>query len=231
MRAVDVRLTAARGWFGPFHRGVVESTAIRLRAVHEIRLLNDGTTVMLYEYAGDEAVARRLAAEHFESDQANWQTATIDEARLMYANAKPSPLVAGVLSVLDEWRIAVDWPITFPTDEQLEATLVGDHGEIREALQSVPDDVHVQVNRTGEYRSERDAIMTELTPREREILETAVVLGYYSNPREANYTDLAAALDCSTGTVGEHLRNAETKVMAALFDGHDPDRSRLVEAD
>jgi DNA-directed RNA polymerase specialized sigma24 family protein len=231
MRAVDVRLTAARGWFGPFHRGVVESTAIRLRAVHEIRLLNDGTTVMLYEYAGDEAVARRLAAEHFESDQANWQTATIDEARLMYANAKPSPLVAGVLSVLDEWRIAVDWPITFPTDEQLEATLVGDHEEIREALQSVPDDVQVQVNRTGEYRSERDAILTELTPREREILETAVVLGYYCNPREANYTDLAAALDCSTGTVGEHLRNAETKVMSALFDGHDSDRGRLIEAD
>lgn len=231
MRAIDVRLTAASGWFGPFHRGVVESEAVHLRAVHEIRLLNDGTTVMLYEYDGDEPMARRLAAEYFDSEQGDWQTATIDDAQLMYANAKPSPLIAGVLSVLDEWRIAVDWPITFPTDEQLEATLIGDHEEIRAAIGSVPDDVHVQVDRTGEYQSERDGILTDLTPQEREILETAVALGYYRNPREANYTDLAAALDCSTGTVGEHLRNAETKVMAALFDGHAADRSRLVEAD
>ncbi|WP_425487435.1 helix-turn-helix domain-containing protein [Natronomonas halophila] len=231
MRSVDIHLTTARGWFGPFHRGVVESAAVRLRAVHEIRLLNDGTTVMLYEYAGDEAAARRLAAEYFDSEQANWQTATIDGTQLMYANARPSTLVAGILSVLDEWRIAVDWPITFSTDERLKATLVGDHEAIREALRSVPDDVNVQVNRTGEYRSERDAILTDLTPREREILETAVALGYYRNPRGANYTDLAAALDCSTGTVGEHLRNAETKVMAALFDSHDTDRSRLAEAD
>ncbi|QLD85225.1 helix-turn-helix domain-containing protein [Natronomonas halophila] len=186
---------------------------------------------MLYEYAGDEAAARRLAAEYFDSEQANWQTATIDGTQLMYANARPSTLVAGILSVLDEWRIAVDWPITFSTDERLKATLVGDHEAIREALRSVPDDVNVQVNRTGEYRSERDAILTDLTPREREILETAVALGYYRNPRGANYTDLAAALDCSTGTVGEHLRNAETKVMAALFDSHDTDRSRLAEAD
>lgn len=58
------------------------------------------------------------------------------------------------------------------------------------------------------------------------MLSAAVEAGYYRNPRGAGYEDLAAAVDRSTGTVGEHLRKAEAKLMAALFEDRQPDRPR-----
>jgi len=219
MRAIDVRVTATDDGFGPFHEAVVGTPDVSLRALHEIRLLNDGTTVMLYEYDGDESVAERIADDHFEAVDAEWQTATVDDARLMYANAEPSPLVAGLLALLDEYRVVVDWPITFRRDEVARVGLVGAESEIRAALKRVPDGVRLRVDRSGDYRPAREGLFAGLSPRERETLRTAVDLGYYRNPREANYDDLAAELDCSTGTVGEHLRNAEAAVMAAVFDG------------
>lgn len=230
MEAVEVRVRPDRGWFGPFHREVADSDAIDLTAVHEIRLLNDGTTVLLYEYRGAERAARRLAAEHLDGAGGGWQTGSIGDAQLMYANAEPSPLVAGLLALLAEYRVVVDWPIAFRDDDELGVTLLGDHGEIKTACASVPAGVQVEVARTGEYRTEPEGLLSRLTIREREVLEAAVELGYYRNPREAIYDDIASALGRSTGTVGEHLRNAETKVMQALVDAGRPRRGRPAES-
>ena len=230
VQAVDIRLSAERGWFGPFHRAVTETNEIRLATLHEIRLLDDGTAVMLYEYRGEEAAARRLAGEYLEQGVADWQTGTIGEAKLMYANSEPSPLVAETLALLEEYRVVVDWPIRFRTDEQLRVTLVGDREEIRGAISAVPEPVRLGVSRAGEYRPRADGLLARSTPREREVLETAVDVGYYRNPREASYEDLASILDRSTGTVGEHLRNAEAKLMAALFEDREPARPRPLES-
>lgn len=224
MQAVEIRLSAEQGWFGPFHRAVTETDAVRLTALHEIRLLDDGTGVMLYEYRGEEAAARRLAGEYLEQGVADWQTGTVGDAKLMYANAKPSPLVAGTLSVLAEHRVVIDWPVRFRTDEELRVTLIGDREEIRGVVSAAPEALSLRVSRAGEYRSRSERLLARLTPREREVLEAAVDAGYYRNPREASYGDLAARFDRSTGTIGEHLRNAEAKLMAALLGNREPER-------
>ena len=216
MRAITLRVGAEQGWFGPFHRGVVESPDVALRALHELRLLEDGSTVLLYEYEGDRAAAADLAAEHLGAEGEAWQTGRIDGAEWMFAHAEPSGLVRSLLALLGEFRVAVDWPIRFPADDEAVATLIGAEDELGRALEAVPSEVSVRLERTGEYRSEPDRLTAGLTERERHTLATAVDLGYYRNPREANYEDVAAELDCSTGTVGAHLRNAEAKVMGAL---------------
>ncbi|MUV86558.1 hypothetical protein GJ631_08255 [Natronomonas sp. CBA1123] len=215
MRAVTLRVSSEQGWFGPFHRGVVESPDVSLQALHELRLLDDGSTVLLYEYVGSRAAAEQLAEECIDGDDA-WQTGRIDGNEWMFAHAEPSGLLRSLLGLLGTRRIAVDWPVTFRSDETAEVTLIGDDEELRRSLGDVPESVSVSVERTGEYRSESERLLAELTDRERHTLAVAVELGYYRNPRAANYADIAAALDCSTGTVGTHLRNAESKVMQAL---------------
>lgn len=216
MRATTFRVTAEQGWFGPFHRAVVEACEVTLRALHELRLLDDGSTVLLYEYDGDRAVAAELAEAHLGPDDA-WQTGRIDGAEWMFAHADPSETVQELLATRGEHRIAVDWPIVFPSDETAVVTLVGDDEELRRSLEAAPDALTIGVERTGEYRSESERLVASLTDRERRTLITAVELGYYRNPREVNYEDIAATLDCSTGTVGTHLRNAESKVMEGLL--------------
>lgn len=48
----------------------------------------------------------------------------------------------------------------------------------------------------------------DLTPDQREVLVTALELGYFSVPRDAQITDLAAVLDISTNAVSQRLRRA-----------------------
>lgn len=217
MRAVEVRVTPADGWFGPFHRQVAETRGLGLETLHELRLLADGSVVLLYEFTGDRAAAERLAADHLEGADVDWQLADEDGRHLVYANAEPTDLTAAVLELLDEWRVVVDWPVRLTGERTFRVTLVGDEAEISGLLEAVPDDVRVRVDRTGAFRPDGTRPLSRLTARERETLRAAVELGYYRNPREARYADVAEAVGCSAGTVGHHLRNAETKVMDALL--------------
>lgn len=52
-----------------------------------------------------------------------------------------------------------------------------------------------------------------LTPRQREVLETAQSLGYYETPRDVTLTDVAAALDISKSNCSELLHRAEGHVI------------------
>lgn len=230
MRSITARITAIEGSFGPFHRGVVETEGIDLRALHELRLLNDGSTVMLYEYSGSREKAEALAKEYFGQGDSEWQTGRINDNELMYAHAEPSELVKALLWAIREYRIVVDWPITFHSDAEIEVTLIGDDGQLQRAVSDDIEGVSIRIERTGDYLPELERLASGLTEREYRTLKSAVELGYYQNPREANYRDIAQELDCSTGTVGAHLRNAESKVMqGVIVEGGSPhDRSNSV---
>ena len=55
-----------------------------------------------------------------------------------------------------------------------------------------------------------------ITSRQEEVLETAVDLGYYSEPRQASLKEIADAMGISSATVGEHLRKVEERVFSEL---------------
>lgn len=219
MRAITIHITTSQGGFGAFHRGLMNRKGVSLQALHELRLLNDGSTVMLYEYSGEQETAEELAREYLGQEDVEWQIGRIDDNELMYAHAEPSGTIQTLLWLLGEYRVVVDWPITFPRDEEAKVTLIGDDDQFRQSLSNLPDRTNVRVERKGTYRPELERLASGLTERERRTVLTAVGLGYYQNPRQANYEDIADELDCSTGTVGTHLRNAESKVMQELMTG------------
>ena len=64
-----------------------------------------------------------------------------------------------------------------------------------------------------------EAILADLTDRQREVLRTAHLAGFFNWPRDTTGEELAEMLDVSQPTVNRHLRLAERHVMAALFDG------------
>lgn len=217
MDSATVRLSAATGGFGPFHRAVVVRPELSLVALRELRLLADGTTVMLYEYNGPPEVAEEVAREHLTEAGAEWHAACIDGQEMMFAHTEPSALLEGILEHLDHHPVVVDWPIRFATDGTAIVTLIGQSGVIREAMSMGIDEIDVRIDRFGEYTPDVTGRAPDLTDRELRALRTAVELGHYENPRGATYADLAAELGCSTGTVGHHLRNAEAKVMQHMF--------------
>jgi predicted DNA binding protein len=61
-------------------------------------------------------------------------------------------------------------------------------------------------------------ILDGLTPRQREVLATAIAVGYYDHGGGVGVEDVADELGLGTTTVWEHLSRAESTVMNALFD-------------
>lgn len=58
--------------------------------------------------------------------------------------------------------------------------------------------------------------LEDLTDRQREVLSTAIGLGYYDHGGSAGVDEVAEALDLGSTTVWEHLSRAESKVMRGL---------------
>lgn len=61
-------------------------------------------------------------------------------------------------------------------------------------------------------------ILDGLTSRQREVLATAIALGYYDHGGGVGVEDVADELGLGSTTVWEHLSRAESTVMNALFD-------------
>lgn len=96
-------------------------------------------------------------------------------------------------------------------------TLVGTQADIQTAVESVPDPVDVTVEEVGGDDVAANSVVGALSPRQREAVEAALGIDYYTVPRKATIEDVADELDCATATAAEHLRKAESKVMSALF--------------
>jgi hypothetical protein len=89
--------------------------------------------------------------------------------------------------------------------------------DVQSAVADLPPGVGVTVESVGGTGVADDGVLTRLTPRQRETLDTAVELGYYDVPRTATVEDLAADLDRAPSTVGEHLQKAEARVIRDLL--------------
>ena len=72
-----------------------------------------------------------------------------------------------------------------------------------------------QVER-GEQPEFARVLYEELTPRQREVLATAIDLGYYRLKRDAGIEEIGEAVGVASTTAWEHLARAEGKVMAEI---------------
>lgn len=58
----------------------------------------------------------------------------------------------------------------------------------------------------------------ELTDRQREVLDTAHRMGYFTHPKGANATDVSEALGINCSTFAEHLSAAQSKLLNAVLE-------------
>ncbi|WP_226479099.1 PAS domain S-box protein [Natrinema amylolyticum] len=65
----------------------------------------------------------------------------------------------------------------------------------------------------------RTALLERFTDRQREVVQTAYHGGFFEWPRRANGEEIASSLDISAPAFHKHVRSAERKLFAALFDG------------
>lgn len=213
MRYATVVIAPDDDGLHPADRALTRESSVERRAISQITLLDDGTAVMLYRLRGDlpEAAAVLDACpEVIDAD------ITEGAEGLAYIHIDANATVEALLRILLENEIVIDPPIDCLPDGAVRVTLVGRSDAIRRAVDAVPDHLTMSLESLGDYQPDSSQLVARLTDRQREILEAAVELGYYEVPRRATHDEIAAEVGLSAGTVGEHLRKVEGKVLSTL---------------
>lgn len=109
-------------------------------------------------------------------------------------------------------------PIEYDRDGTVLISMFGPDDEVQNAIDAIAVPVDVTIESVGGLAGTTAAIETRLTDRQREVLKTAVELGYYDVPRTVSQEDVAAELNRAPSTVAEHLRKSESRVLRAHFD-------------
>lgn len=110
-------------------------------------------------------------------------------------------------------------PIEYRPDRSIQLAVIGPTDAVQSAADAISEKADTEIGKIGEFPSSRIDSRLGLTERQFEAVRAAVECGYYEVPREGALDDIAARLDCSTGTAGELLRRAEQTVMADLVAG------------
>lgn len=216
MRYLTVRLEpTASSAFHPVGKQLAEEPSIQREAIHHIELLTGNTVLTLAEGSGDRQRYEELMSE---SPLVEDVLVSGDERWL----ATSQFVVQGPVQQLLEWRqeseLVVETPIPINEDGSIRITYIGSEADFQELYNKAIDatNLAVEVVETGEYDPDVDAFMRGLTSRQQEVLQVAVEVGYYSEPRSATHEDVAEAIGIAPTTVGTHLRKIESRVFGAL---------------
>lgn len=175
--------------------------------------LEDGLRYLLGLEGADEATV--LAA----ADGVDGVTsATVDAGRCELTVSTPTPerLLAEhggrvLETIVDDGRAIVT--VVCPDDRGVESL-------------SAPLETHYSDVVVGSIRSNDDHtstttvadLLASTTDKQLQAAETAYHSGYFEHPREHNTTEVAARLGVSRATFTQHLRAAERKLFARIFD-------------
>ncbi|ESP89771.1 putative DNA binding protein [Candidatus Halobonum tyrrellensis G22] len=131
---------------------------------------------------------------------------------------EPTDAVRRSLELQRETLLVVETPIRFTSDNQLKVTYIGTDETFSKLYEYADemDQLTFDVLKMGDYEADASSVNRVITSRQEEVLETAVDLGYYSDPRQSSLEEIGEAIGISPGTVGEHLRKAEERVFTEL---------------
>ena len=112
------------------------------------------------------------------------------------------------------------WPIspTILDHEHLTLTIEGSKSGLansRNKLITLLGDAF-QISVNNNFQGQWDTA-PGLPRRRKEVLETAITMGYYNAPRKCRQRDIADSMGLKQGTVAEHLQIAESLIINAWF--------------
>lgn len=181
-------------------------------AIQYANLLDDGSVVGIAQFRGDADRVETIADERPEIISC---TVTGGETWLAYVHYEPDEFETGLYELIDSEAISIDWPVV-ETAEGLRLTLFGEDAALQRTIAGFPDEMDVSLERTGDYQPTMGDPAAQLTDRQKEIAREAITAGYYDIPRRTTQRDLAAELGLSRGTIGDHLRRIEAKIIRSV---------------
>lgn len=217
MKCVRLRVTFSPKTITPVHEAICDSAAVeRDVLLHEDRA-GPGPDTLLYRVDGDPDTFAGMLDDA--PGVLEWAFTAIEDGTFhAFVEEETPDRDEEILDALSQTGITTVPPVEFDSDRSATFTIVGTAGAIRPALEELPDEMGMTVIRVGGYDRRPELFDSGLTSRQREAVAAAVDAGYYDDPRRGSIGDVAATLDVAASTAAEHLRKAESRVMAAVLD-------------
>ncbi|WP_311172287.1 helix-turn-helix domain-containing protein [Halobellus ordinarius] len=216
MRYLTVKIKPNEGGaFHPLGDELTESPDIDRRAIHHVELLVDETVLLLAEASGSQDRYEQIMAE---SPHVIDYLVAGDDRWMAVSQFEPTDEVRRALTLQQESFLVVDTPMHFTSEDHLKITYLGTEDSFRTLFDYTDelDSMAVDILNMGEYEADESSLSRMITARQEEVLETAVELGYYTEPRQASLEEIGEAVGISPGTVGEHLRKVEERVFREI---------------
>lgn len=214
MRYVELVIRADDGGLHPIDTALAEARDVYRERIHQINLLDDGTAVALYGIGGELRRARSILAS-----QPSVLVADVigDRSGVAYIYFRPNETVRSLLTVVREYEFVLQFPIQPLESGGVRVTLVGHDELFQHAVENLPDELVISLQKIGDYEGPSRNALSVLTDRQLETIIAAYEQGYYTSPREATHESIAEEIDRSARTVGEHLRTAENRLVNLLL--------------
>ncbi|MFC6960962.1 bacterio-opsin activator domain-containing protein [Halocatena marina] len=146
-----------------------------------------------------------------DKDEERVFTVTVTEPTLASRIIDNQAIIRSLTTTEQEMTVVVDLPSTTAVREFLDA------------LKSTYPNLGLVARQNNDRPIKRgqglqEVVTEQLTDRQREVLKTAYLSGFFQSPRGRTGAELAEALDISQSTFTHHLRGAERRFFEMVFD-------------
>lgn len=213
MKSLHLRIRHTSDTIDPMHRFVCDSPAVDREVLVEGKTDGDVRTLLFY-VTGERDAYEAVLAER--SDVLEYDvTPDGEDAFFLYVRARNAAGNGELFDAFEQDTVVVAGPVVFHPDMTMEVTIVGHPADLQAVVETLPDDMDVDVTHVGEYAGwdERG-----LTDRQREALRAGWRVGYYEIPRDDGIEAVAAEMDCAVSTASDLLRRAEATLVANALD-------------
>lgn len=207
-RRLRVTVTPTRGWLHPLDRALRSASGVGLEAFHGVRQLSDDTVITLAEVTGPLAAVEAVCDDT--GEVVSHTVTPLGDGWLVFAWVEPTPVVERMLALRRDVEMVAEPPFEWTESGGLRLDVVAPAGQVRAAADRLREDVDVSVTRVGSATGDR------LPTTHRGIVEEAIDVGYYDEPRTASLDDVAAAAETSRPAAERRLREAESRLFASV---------------
>jgi DNA-binding CsgD family transcriptional regulator len=229
MRYLQLEIGYPPGARHPMHQFLVDQESLRRAYLRHWNFSNPEQVTSLFHVVGDVPAGREeylAALDAVETIREYEVTPVDDRSFYVYVREAADEHARRFRELLADTDLLVVPPIEYGADGEMVFEIAGEAEGLRGVVSGLPDHLSVSVDRLGEYDAYRESLATALTSRQREVLAVARERGYYEIPRRTSVREIADELGCSKSTVSNHLRKAESRLVA-LYD----DRSTTAGGD
>jgi len=214
MRAVEMHLLPEEGAFPGIDRALSELSGVEREALTNLGWHSDGSYTLLYRLHGEEADLEPTLDDH--EDVRQYELVPEDDRLYAFLHVSEREVLSELLAITEEHALMLDPPFRY-TSHGVRVTVAGEEAALQSAFADASEKIAIDVEWTGGYAPEQAPVLGRLTDRQREALTAAYEIGYYEEPREISFGDVADELDIAPSTANELLRRAEAALVDAVI--------------